>query len=307
MTRSENKAISILITGITGFIGRHLTYRLLDNGFTVYGLTRDSKKAKTFFGDRVTLIEAINAAPSVSFDVIVNLAGEPLAAARWNDARKQIFRDSRINTTQQILNFFKNNARTLPLLINASAIGIYGDRGEEILQESSSIGDDFSARMCRDWEMAANSFSAINARVCILRFGVVLGVGGGALVKMLPPFRAGVGGRLGDGQQWMSWIHLDDLTRLIIFCIENKQISGNINAVAPTPVKNQQFTEALGAVLHRPVILPMPSLVLRLLVGEMADALLLASQRVQPCVALQQGFVYEYPTIAEALSDILET
>jgi len=307
MKHINNQAGAVLITGITGFIGRHLALQLLHKGFAVYGLTRNAKKAMAFFDDRVTLIESIDAIPAVNFGVLINLAGESLGNSRWNSERKKIFRESRINTTNKLLDFFQKNSRTLPLLINASAVGVYGNRGDEVLQETSSVGDDFAAQMCRDWESAADCFSVVGARICKLRFGVVLGLDGGALPKMLPAFRLGLGGRLGNGRQWMSWIHLDDLIQLIVFCIESKQMFGVINAVSPVPVTNTQFTQSLACALHRPAIFPMPPFVLCLLIGEMADALLLSSQRVQPCIATQEGFVYQYAQLDDAFSDIFES
>lgn len=305
MQNTNHQKMTVLITGVTGFIGRHLASQLLHKGFVVYGFVRNTKKAKALFGDSVRLFERIESIPAADIDVLVNLAGESLAGYRWSDKNKKIFRESRIDTTNQLFDFFQKTSHRLPLLINASAIGVYGDRGDEVLQESSCVGDDFSALMCRDWESAADRFAMLDARVCKLRFGVVLGLDGGALPKMLPAFRMGFGGRLGSGRQWMSWIHLSDLIRLIIFCIEHKEMQGVINAVSPVPVTNLDFTQFLARALHRPAVLPMPSIVLRWLIGEMADAVLLASQRVQPSIALEKGFLYEYAHIDKALSALL--
>lgn len=295
----------LLITGGTGFIGVPLCEQLVRRGYTVTVLSRNPERAEKLLPPGVRVIEALLQG-NADFSHLVNLAGEPLANGRWNEKRKNEFYASRIGLTKKLLDFFRSNHVYPDVVVSGSAIGFYGDRDDEVLTEASQVGENYAATLCRDWEVTASQFSALGSRVCLLRTGIVLGSDGGALQRMLPAFKLGLGGRLGDGQQWMSWIHRDDLVRMIIFCLEHQTLEGPVNGVAPQPLKNQDFTQQLADVLHRPALLPMPAFALRLLFGEMAEQLLLASQRVVPQASEQEGFTFIYPDLTGALTKILK-
>lgn len=237
-------------------------------------------------------------------DVVVNLAGETIGR-RWTTARRRRIRDSRVAGTDAIVNAIgKTSTRTMTL-INASAVGFYGNRGADPLDEKAPAGRGFLAEICRQWEASAKVATRYGARVVMMRTGVVLSPKGGALLAMLTPFRLCVGGRLGNGRQWMSWITLDDLVRGISWLIDHPEITGPVNMTAPNPVTNADFTRALGNALHRPTIIPVPSIALELIFGEMAEETLLASQRAVPSILLESGFVFASPTIEEALAKVL--
>ena len=236
-------------------------------------------------------------------DAVIHLAGEPVAQ-RWTPEVKNRIRGSRVDGTRHLVNALSTESRRPQVLICASAIGIYGSRGDEVLTENSSRGDDFLARLVIDWEQAALLAEALGIRVVRLRFGVILGRDGGALAKMLPPFRFGLGGRLGSGRQWTSWIHIDDVINLILFALATPAVRGAVNATAPEPVTNAEFTKELAAALHRPAIFPVPKFALNLLFGEMAGVVL-ASQRVIPEAAKNAGFEFEYPQLGPALRRLL--
>ncbi len=293
----------ILITGGTGFIGGHLCRRLLDAGHEITVLSRTP--------DRVTLPQGIRQVGSLEkldkpfpFHWVVNLAGAPLASGRWSERRKRLFRDSRIAFTNDLLRLFRASDSAPEVLLSGSAIGYYGPHGDELLDESGHGVPSFSHHLCRDWESSAEAFAELGTRVCRVRIGVVLG-SGGALARMLPPFKLGLGGPIGDGRQWFSWVHIDDLVGLFIHCLEHQTLQGAVNGTAPEPVRNRAFAETLGSVLARPARLPMPAWVMSLLYGEMAQELLLSGQRVYPQVALESGFEYRYPTLEPALRDII--
>ncbi len=238
-------------------------------------------------------------------DAIVNLAGEPIAQ-RWTEAAKKRIYDSRVGGTRRLVSSLPAQSQPPSVLICASAVGIYGSRGDEILTENSPPGTGFLPNLVMDWEAAAQTAEALGIRVVSLRFGVVLGHGG-ALAKLLTPFRLGVGGRLGSGRQWMSWIHVDDVVNLILFAMENAagaSLQGAINATAPYPVTNDEFTRRLAALLHRPAIFPVPVFVLKLALGEMSEVLL-DSQRVLPAAAQAAGFQFQYQELSAALESIL--
>jgi uncharacterized protein (TIGR01777 family) len=224
-------------------------------------------------------------------------------AQRWNAEVKRRIRSSRVDGTRHLVSALAKLSRRPSVLVCGSAIGLYGSRGDEILTEESAPGLDFLARVVVDWEAAAKDAESQGIRVVLLRTGVVLGPGG-VLDKMLPPFRLGVGGRIGGGQQWMSWIHIEDEIRLILFAIEHPSVSGAVNATAPTPVRNAEFTRQLASVLHRPAVFPVPAIALKMLFGEMAGVLL-ASQRVLPHAAQAAGFEFKHPGIRPALRQIL--
>ena len=240
-------------------------------------------------------------------DAIIHLAGRNIAAGRWTPAQKAAILDSRSQGTRCLADSIARAARRPAVLVSAGAIGIYGDRGDELLTENSAPGKGFLAEVTRAWEAATTPAAAAGVRTVILRFGVVLSAAGGALARMLTPFRFGVGGRLGSGRQWMSWIDLDDAAALAAFALSNDRLHGPVNAVSPHPVRNAEFTATLGRALHRPTIFPVPELAVKALLGEMGKELLLAGQRVQPAVAQAAGFQFSYPELSQALERELQT
>jgi len=292
----------VLITGGTGFIGQALCAALLQAGHTLSVLTRDAVRARAQLPAPVRVLAALDEARDV--EAVVNLAGEPLMAGRWNAARKVAFRASRLGTTQALVAWMARQSVRPRVLVSGSAIGYYGPRDDEALDESAAPGDDFAAHLCRDWETEAMQAEGLDVRTCRVRTGIVLAADGGALAKMLPPFRLGAGGPMGDGRQWMSWIHRDDLVGLLLWLLERDQAGGAYNGTAPTPVTNREFARTLGAALHRPALIPTPAFALRLGFGDMAQ-LLLTGQRVLPAHALAEGFTFRFPTLDEALDDLL--
>ena len=231
----------------------------------------------------------------------MHLAGESIAAGRWNSKLKAKIRNSRIEGTRNLVKSIAAVEKRPRVLVCASAIGFYGDRGASELDESSAAGDGFLADVCRDWEVEANAATELGVRVVNVRIGVVLSPGGGALAKMLLPFKLGVGGVIGSGKQYWSWIGLNDLVRVIEFCINNESVVGPVNAVSPNPLTNKEFTKIVGSVLHRPTIFPLPAFMAKLVLGEMADALLLSSSRVMPKKLQKAGFTFAQPELAECL------
>jgi uncharacterized protein (TIGR01777 family) len=240
------------------------------------------------------------------FDAVIHLAGESIASGRWTDEKKQKIRDSRVHGTELLSTALTQIARPPAVFVSASAIGFYGDRGDELLTEQSSPGTDFLADVCVQWEKATEPAAQKGIRTVRTRLGIVLDKGGGALAKMLPPFRMGIGGKIGSGKQWMSWIALDDVVRALEFVIERETIIGPVNFVAPNPVTNATFTSHLGSVLGRPTFLPVPAFGARLAFGEMADALLLSSQRVEPAQLEKNQFRFQRSNLSDALSHILK-
>lgn len=290
--------MNYLITGGSGFIGSALTTSLLKDGHHVTWHSRDVAKARQRAPVAVTVIDRYESAQDV--DVVINLAGENLAAGRWTETRKRAFRESRIGNTQRLVAWMATLPRKPAVMVSGSAIGWYGPRDDERLDENSKPGDDFSARLCRDWEAEAVKAEALGIRVCRLRTGIVLAADGGALAKMLPPFRLGIGGPMGDGRQWMSWISRDDLIALIRWLVETSSATGAYNGTAPDPVTNADFARTLAAALHRPAVIRTPAFALRLLFGEMAD-LLLTGQRVMPTRAVAEGFSFQNSHLAAAV------
>lgn len=282
----------ILITGITGFIGRQLGARLVKDGHEIVALVRSLDTQLAFPAQ----LKGWDSKEIKGIDAVIHLAGESIAARRWGEAQKKKILSSRVDTARSIGRMVKN----LPLLISASGVGYYGDRGEEELTEKSSRGQGFLADVCEAWENSAEEVGA--GRTVMLRTGMVLGREGGALEKILPLFRAGLGGKLGSGRQWMSWIHLDDIVSLYLFALKNAALKGPVNAVAPGLVTNEEFTKILAKSVHRPAILPAPSFALKLALGEMST-LLLDSQRVKESVS-RQGFAFKYPSLSPALAEI---
>lgn len=294
----------IFITGGSGFIGRELCRVLQARGDEPWVLTRSAASAGKRLPAGVQCVEQLPAAEAGQWDAVVNLAGENLGEGRWTDARKRKFLDSRVQTTRALVRWATAQAQPPRTLISASAIGWYGPRGDEALDESSAAGSGFQTELCQAWETEALAALSAGLRVCRLRIGVVLHPEGGALAQMLPPFRLGLGGRVGEGRQWMSWIARADLVRLLLWLLDTPTAAGIYNGTAPQPVRNAEFAAQLAASLRRPAVLPMPAAALRLLLGEMAE-LVLTGQKVLPQRALEQGFVFESPELGAALRRLL--
>jgi len=297
-----------LVTGATGFVGPRLL-RLLDKPVVVSRNTDRAKQSIGHLAGRIVRWDPMEGPPPPEafegVDVVYHLAGESVAGARWTTAQKARIRDSRVVGTRHLVQGIAQAAAKPATLVSASAVGYYGSRGDEELSESAAPADDFLARVCVEWEREAMAAADLGVRVVTARTGIVLGSGsGGALAKMLTPFKLGAGGPLGNGQQWMPWVHVADLARLYVHAADHGEIRGPVNSVAPQPVRNSEFTKALARQLHRPAFMPAPYLGLRIVFGEFAQVLF-ASQRVIPQVALETGFTFQYPDITSALREIL--
>jgi uncharacterized protein (TIGR01777 family) len=294
---------SILVTGGTGFIGRRLVTALAGAGHEVIVLSRDPRRATTDL--RHHFVRAIGSLDEVGsaepIDAIVNLAGEPISNGPWTRAKRRRILASRLCVTREIHRLVARLEHKPEVLVSGSAIGWYGLRGDETLGEDSAGTACFSRRVCLAWEREARRADAFGVRVILLRTGLVLDRDGGMLARLLLPFEFGLGGRIGHGRQWMSWIHRDDLVRLIVHCLATPALRGAVNATAPRPVTNAQFTAALGRALRRPAALPLPAAPLRLALGDFADELLLGGQRVIPTAAVASGFAFAYPDMEGAL------
>lgn len=276
----------IAITGASGFVGRRLVEKLEAAGHSILRLGRDVTK---------------DLRPDASVDAVVHLAGEPVSQ-RWNDAVKQRIRDSRIEGTRKLVQAMARMEQRPQVLVSASAVGLYGERSEQVLDETAEPAAGFLADVCRGWEAEADK--AEGMRVVKIRIGLVLGRDGGALAKMLLPFRLGLGAKLGSGKQWMSWIHLDDLVGMIVYALENDAAKGAWNGVAPNPVTNAEFTRQLGAAVHRPALFVAPEFIVKLGAGEMAQ-ILFFSQRCVPAAPLAAGFRFQFPELGPALRAVV--
>ncbi|MDO9106595.1 MAG: TIGR01777 family oxidoreductase [Methylovulum sp.] len=297
--------MNILITGGTGFIGSALTRKLSAQGHAVSVLSRKPESVAKLCGPDTQALGNLNELmPEDSYPVVINLAGAPIFDGRWNASRKQLIRSSRIQLTEQLLEWMANSEVKPELLISGSAIGYYGDQGDTLLTEQSAGADDFAAELCKDWEQATIRAAELGTRVCLIRTGLVLAGDGGLLQRMRLPFQLGLGGRLGSGQQWMSWIHRDDWIAIALAMIDTPSMQGAYNATAPHPVTNSEFTQTLAHSLKRPALLPVPTGLLKLLLGEMSG-LVLGSQRVIPERLLEQGFQFRYPLLDNALDEAL--
>jgi uncharacterized protein len=297
--------MNVTVTGATGFLGQRLVEKLLETDSTIHVLGRKwnaSPQARVRFSEWNSLESEPPPASLSSADAVIHLAGEPVGQ-RWNDVSKKRIVDSRVVGTRHLVNALSRLSARPRVLVCASAVGFYGSRGDQILTEASSPGTDFLARVVVGWEEAAQGAESLGMRVVRLRFGMVLGHGG-ALEKLLPPFRYGVGGKLGSGHQWMAWIHLEDAVNLILFALSYAAIRGAVNATAPHPVTNEEFTSRLAVALHRPAFFPVPAFALKLALGEMSE-MVLASQRVLPTVAKSAGFRFQYPDLHTALENLL--
>lgn len=295
--------MKIVVAGGSGFLGEPLVRRLIAKGHDVAVLSREPSKVDAGRGvawDGKS--QGPWSAEAASADAIVNLAGENIGEGRWTEERKRRLVDSRLNATSALVEAIRREPGRRRTFINASAVGFYGNRGDESLDESSDRGSGFLADLVAKWEAAAREAESL-ARLVIVRFGIVLAADGGALAKMLLPFKLGAGGPMGSGKQWMSWVDRDDAVSMIVWALENESARGTYNATAPEPVRNRDFGRALGAALHRPAILPTPALALRLAFGaEMAEEMLLAGQRVLPARAQREGFTFGYATLDRSLA-----
>jgi uncharacterized protein len=294
--------MNLLITGGTGFIGSALCSRLLDAQHHLVVLSRHPETLQP-------PVQAIGSLADLTdemvFDAVINLAGEPIVEKRWSDQQKQRILGSRLDTTQALIDYFARIESKPKVLISGSAIGYYGTGRTNDPVDETGVGDDsFSSQICRQWEAVALQAQSLGIRTCLLRTGIVLG-NGGALGKMLGPFKLGAGGRMGSGTQWMSWIHIDDLIGIILYCMEHEGIQGAVNGTAPCPVTNQQFTKTLGKVLNRPTFFPMPGAVISLLMGQMGQELLLAGKKILPEKIQAAGYTFQYTTLEQALSDVV--
>lgn len=303
--RVLNTTMKVLISGGSGLVGSALTNSLRADGHVVSLFIRPGGQAAK--GDVLwNPSRATVDVPALEgLDAIVHLSGASIADGRWTDKRKAILRSSRVDSTRVLVDSLERLKQPPRVFVCASAIGYYGDRGDELLTEASGYGNDFLAILCRTWESEAARAAANGVRTVITRFGVILATQGGALQRMLTPFKLGAGGRLGSGKQWMSWIALEDVVKVLRTAIDNEKVSGALNVVSPNPVQNAEFTRILAGALHRPAIFPAPAFALRLALGQMADALLLSSQRVQPEKLAKAGYQFRRETLRPALQAIL--
>jgi uncharacterized protein len=300
--------MKILMTGVTGLIGRALCKKLKGENHTIVGLSRSPEKSAKLAVDELLKWDGLSQLPQEymqGIDAVVHLAGEPVAEGRWSDERKKRIRESRVVSTRNLVEAMRAAANKPAVFVCGSAVGFYGDRADEVLDENSPAGKGFLAEVCKAWESEAHNARALGIRVVELRTGVVFAKDGGALKKILPPFKMGVGGPLGDGRQWFPWIHIDDIVGLFDFALHTASFDGVMNGTAPEIVTNAEFTRQLGQVLHRPAFLPVPAFALNLLFGEMA-VILLGSQRALPKAAEAAGYQFQYPQLTPALNQIVQ-
>lgn len=299
----------ILVSGSTGFLGTAVVETLKRQGHAVARLVRpDTQKSAT--GARGQAVQwdpvagRFDAAGAEGAEALIHLAGASIAGGRWNPSRKELLRTSRIDATRHLIGALAKLQRPPRVIVAASAIGYYGNRGDETLTEASAPGNDFLAGLCREWEAETARGAEFGARVVNPRFGIILAAHGGALPRMALPFKLGAGGRFGDGRQWMSWLTLQETVSIIQFALTTSGLTGPVNAVTPNPVRNSEFTRVLAKTLHRPALFPAPKFALRLALGEMADALLLSSQKVIPSKLADSGYPFLQPSLAGALADV---
>ena len=334
--------MKILIAGSSGLVGTTLTHALANDGHKVVRLVRcgsgatkpsDAQRQERGKSPRLDIrTHSANGSPNIievpwnpntcdlegepfgdeqgtveGADALVNLAGASIAGETWTEERKALIRSSRVHTTRELVCAMEKLHGRPKTLLSASAIGYYGNRGDEVLTEESKPGDDFLSRVCQEWEAEAVKAEALGIRVVRARFGIILAKHGGALPQIMRPFKFGAGGRIGSGRQWMSWIALDDVVGVLRYAIENRAISGALNVVAPQPARNADFARELGRAMGRPAILPAPAFALELVLGEMAEALLLASQRVLPSRLQQLGYRFLHANLSAALAAVLSS
>jgi len=300
----------ILVSGSTGFLGTELVETLEQQGHAVGRLMRPGTARKSTARADPQAVQwdpvagQFDAAVAEGAEALIHLAGASIAGGRWNASRKELLRTSRIDATRHLIGALAKLRRPPRVIVAASAIGYYGNRSDETLTEASAPGNDFLAVACQEWEAEAARGAEFGARVVSLRFGIILAAHGGALPRMALPFKLGAGGRLGDGRQWMSWLTLRETVRIIQFALTNSVLAGPVNAVTPNPIRNSEFTRVLAKTLHRPAVFPAPAFALRMALGEMADALLLISQKVIPSKLADSGYAFLQPSLATALADM---
>lgn len=295
----------ILITGGTGFVGAALVPALLADGHALTLLSRDPRRHRPRLGGKVQLISRLaEVAAQAPVEAVINLAGEGIADRPWTPARKRELFESRVTLTQELVRWLGGRATPPAVMISGSAIGWYGDQGDAALTEDAAPHNEFTHALCAAWEAAAEPVTTLGTRLCLLRLGVVLGHDGGMLKRLLPVFRAGLGGRVGSGRQWLSWISRDDVVAVIRRMLADSSLRGIYNVTAPAPVTNADFTRALAAALHRPALIPVPALALKLSLGEMSG-LLLGGQKVLPARLQQAGFDFAHPALADCLAKAL--
>jgi uncharacterized protein (TIGR01777 family) len=302
--------MKVIVTGSGGLVGRALVRSLLADGHSVTRLVRGGAQQFSAPGTAAVAWDpdggTIDAGALEGHDAAVHLAGEPVAEGRWDDAKKRRILESRVKGTRLLAETLAGLKEKPRVLVSASAVGFYGDRGAEVMREESASGEGFLSEVCREWEKATLAASQAGVRVVHLRIGFVLSGEGGGLPKMLTPFKLGVGGKVGSGRQYISWITLEDLVRVIRRAVEDERLRGPVNAVAPGAVTNEEFTKALGGVLGRPTFLPVPVFALRLAFGEVADAVMLSSTRVEPTRLEEAGFDFKHTDIEGALRSVLK-
>jgi uncharacterized protein (TIGR01777 family) len=287
--------VKILVSGASGLVGAACLGELLGLGHNVQALSRGE-----MWDPRTGRLNL-----EMEPDVVIHLAGEPIASGKWTDEKKKRIRESRVDATRSLCTTLAKLATPPRVILSASAIGIYGPKADRVIIEAGAAVGDFLGEVCAGWEKGTQPLERVGTRVVHLRFGIILSPNGGALAKMLPIFKTGLGGRLGDGSQWMSWIALEDAVRAILFLMEKADASGAFNVVSPNPVTNAEFTATLAATLHRPAFMAVPAAVLRMMLGEFADAALLISQRAIPQRLQDAGFDFKYPKLEEALRSML--
>lgn len=298
--------MNTLVTGASGLVGSALLPLLVSKGHRITRMVRTKSRDSS---DEILWDprnEVLAPAAIEGFENIIHLAGENIAGGRWNAERKRRIRDSRVKGTRLLAEALAGTTRPPKVMVCASAIGFYGDRRQELLTEDSRPGRGFLPDVCQEWEKAAGPAAERGIRIVNLRIGVVLSPKGGALAKMLLPFRLGLGGKIGSGDQFMSWIALDDLVRIVHYAIHSQTLEGPVNAVAPNPATNREFTSKLGRVLSRPTFLTLPAFAARLFLGEMADGLLLASTRVEPAALRASGYKFRFSNLENALNHMLK-
>jgi len=297
----------ILITGASGLIGTALQKSFEEKGYEMLLASRSEPKSERdiqwnadagFADEDLLRLEGL--------DAVIHLAGESISALRWTDEKKKAIRDSRVHGTRTMIEAFARLEKKPKVFISASAIGFYGDRGDEEMTETNSVGDTFLSEVSKEWESESRRAEDMGIRTVLLRNGIVLSKDGGALATMMTPFKLGVGGVVGSGKQWMSWVSLDDAVGIVNYALENENLRGAVNVVSPNPVTNEEFTKTLGEVLYRPTFLPLPEFAVNLVFGEMGDALLIDSTRVVPKRLLDSGFKFIYPEINSALENAVK-
>ena len=299
--------MKILITGASGLIGTALQKSFAEKGYEMLLATRsEPKKPSQIQWDADTGFRDEDLERLEGLDAVIHLAGESIAGLRWTEEKKKTIRDSRVFGTRSMIETFDKLKHKPKTFISASAMGFYGDRGDDVMTESSAAGKTFLAEVCKEWEAEARRAEDLGIRTVLLRSGLVLSGDGGVLATMLTPFKLGVGGVVGDGDQWMSWISLDDVVGIVNFVLEHESVRGAVNNTSPNPVTNEEFTKTLGSVLYRPTFLPLPEFAVHMVLGEMGDALLLASTRMIPKRLEDVGYQFKYPDLKTALEHAVE-